>query len=59
MTEESKKEALKCFLELDRRGLIGHDWSEVHETGRVKSPHQTRRGEATFRKQVLKTISST
>jgi hypothetical protein len=34
--DERKKELLRGFFELDRRGLIEHDWSEAAETGTVK-----------------------
>jgi hypothetical protein len=36
MSEESKKAALERFIELDRRGLIEHDWTDKHKTGLVK-----------------------
>jgi hypothetical protein len=40
--DDRKKALLREFCELDRRGLIEHDRSEVNETGLVKvriKPH--------------------
>jgi hypothetical protein len=40
--DDRKKALLHEFCELDRRGLIEHDWSEVTKTGLVKvriKPH--------------------
>jgi len=40
--DDRKKALLGEFCELDRRGLIAHDWSEVAKTGLVKGrikPH--------------------
>jgi hypothetical protein len=34
--EAKKKAALARFVQLDRLGLIEHDWSTVNETGTVK-----------------------
>ena len=31
-----KRALIRGFCYLDRRGLIEHDWSEVHETGLAK-----------------------
>jgi hypothetical protein len=33
--DERKKALLREFFELDRQGLIEHDWSEATETGLV------------------------
>ena len=41
-SNKSQKALLREFCELDRRGLIEHDWSEVTKTGLVKvriKPH--------------------
>lgn len=35
--EQQKKALIRGFCELDRRGVIEHDWSEVNETGLVKT----------------------
>ena len=40
--DNRKKALLREFCELDRRGLIAHDWSETTKTGLVKvrvKPH--------------------
>ena len=34
--EQRKRTAIRRFIELDRRGLIEHDWSEANTTGLVK-----------------------
>lgn len=34
--EARKMKALERFADLDRRGLIEHDWSDVRETGMVR-----------------------
>jgi hypothetical protein len=40
--DDRKKALLREFFELDRQGLIVHDWSETAKTGLVKvrvKPH--------------------
>jgi hypothetical protein len=42
MDDYKKRAAIARFCELERRGLINHDWSEVQQTGQVKTrikPH--------------------
>jgi hypothetical protein len=34
--EDRKRAAIRQFCELDKLGLIEHDWSEYAQTGRVK-----------------------
>jgi hypothetical protein len=41
-SDDRKKALLREFCELNRRGLIEHDWSEATKTGLVKvrvKPH--------------------
>jgi hypothetical protein len=34
--EDKKRAAIRRFCELDRQGLVEHDWSETAKTGMVK-----------------------
>ena len=47
--DERKKALLREFCELDRLGLIEHDWSEATKTGLVKvrvKPHLVKNDDA-------------